>query len=130
MNDKLEGKLVEILDAIQNAAKAGGDFALQQLPDIAQSYVLYGRIYITVHVLITLGLMCISLWVAVRYGFKHTEAIDSRGEWTEGRSMRAVFGSIVSGVLFTITIINLEGLFLVWLAPKVWLLKELAGMVK
>lgn len=43
MKEELNTKLVEILTSIQTAAGKASDFALDQLPDIAQSYVLYGR---------------------------------------------------------------------------------------
>lgn len=43
MKDALQLKMVEILTAIQSAVGKSADFALEQLPDIAQQYVLYGR---------------------------------------------------------------------------------------
>lgn len=39
MKEELQGKLVEILASIQSGVGQAKDFALVQLPDIAQSYV-------------------------------------------------------------------------------------------
>ena len=47
MNEQLQAKLVEILSGIQAAVKAAGDFALEQLPDIAYQYIAFGRAYYT-----------------------------------------------------------------------------------
>lgn len=38
----LQDKLVEIITQLQSAVKTGADFAIEQLPDIAQQYVVYG----------------------------------------------------------------------------------------
>ena len=54
MKEELNGKLVEILTSIQTAAGKASDFALEQLPDIAQSYVMYGRAVSVAHLLIFL----------------------------------------------------------------------------
>jgi hypothetical protein len=42
MKEELQGKLVEILTQIQSTVGQAKDFTLQQLPDIAQSYIYYG----------------------------------------------------------------------------------------
>ena len=44
MNSELQTQLASILAAIQRATSASADFALTHLPDIAQQYVMYGRV--------------------------------------------------------------------------------------
>jgi hypothetical protein len=52
MKEELQGKLVEILTSIQTATGKASDFAMSQLPDVAQSYVGYGRALYTVGVVL------------------------------------------------------------------------------
>ena len=44
MKNELEPKLVEVIGQLQGAVMKASDFAIQQLPDVVQSYILYGRI--------------------------------------------------------------------------------------
>ena len=43
MKEELQGKLVDILTSIQTAAGKASDFAMDELPGIAQEYVAFGR---------------------------------------------------------------------------------------
>ena len=125
MNEELQRKLVEILSSIQEAAKAGGDFAMAQLPDIAQSYVTYGRIINTVYCVVWLAVfiacLCAALW-GVR-----SKAKTEHGGMTDARVSSIICGGFI-GFLSMIPLgFYSNGSALVWFAPKVWLLKELAG---
>jgi hypothetical protein len=129
MNEQLQGKLVEILSGIQAATKAAGDFALEQLPDIAQQYVIYGRVSKTVIlVLIALSFLAM-LYVAIRHGFL-SKVKGEYGMWADGRIAAAVLGSIGCLVSGLALIASIGPTLLVWLAPKVWLLKEIASLIK
>lgn len=117
MEKELQGKLVEILSSIQAATGTAADFAMDQLPDIAQSYVIYGRIWLALAALICSLIAVIA--------FKAT------AKWFEPSDGMSVFISVLVGVPASITAICfLRDLILVWAAPKVWLLKELAELVK
>lgn len=128
MKEELQGKMVEILTSIQAAAGKASDFALNQLPDIAQSYVVYGRISSIVGLLLGASLM-IAAGVGVWWIVAKNKNNDS-----EDLFALNLFGGV--GVICVATpglIIfgsNLDSALLVWLAPKVWLLKELAHMIK
>lgn len=78
MKEELQSKLVEILGSIQTAAGKAGDFAMTQLPDIAQSYVVYGRI--SSFVLLVLCAMAAAAfsYIALRYGWGNQEAVVKR----------------------------------------------------
>lgn len=130
MNEELQGKLVEILASIQAGAKATGDFAMAQLPDIAQSYVAYGRAIETIHFLASLIVLLLSLWVAFKHGYSNASAVDRNGYWYGNRVAATVFGTFVGLFAFLIACWNAAPMLLVWFAPKVWLLKELASLVK
>lgn len=134
MNEQLQSKLVEILSGIQSATKAAGDFAMEQLPDIAQSYVVYGRASLTAAFVLTVLVTVCFVFVALKYGYLSKDVVQSphynSGSWTDARTIAAIGGTILS-LTMTLPISRQIGpLFLVWLAPKVWLLKELAGLIK
>lgn len=117
MNEQLQSKLVDILAAIQEAARAGGDFAMAQLPDIAQSYVAYGRVSAVAAVLAGLLVIGTALVVGLR--------VHDR---SEGMVWIPV-GAVAAPALLALYDASQSAIF-VWVAPKVWLLKEIAGLVK
>lgn len=140
MKEELQGKLVEILTSIQTATGKASDFAMTQLPDIAQSYVLYGRAVYGLGLIFCM-LLLIGSSVLVWHGLRSVERSRQRyrlthngdepgyfnyykgdGHWM-GAFMSAVIGGM--GLIFVI-----PPAFLVWFAPKVWLLKEIAHLVR
>lgn len=124
MNEQLQAKLIEILSAIQAGAKATGDFAMAQLPDIAQSYVMYGRAYLTIMVMLPLMFLIIAWPNYIRKvypKFKDTpDAVVLVG-------MAMVILSTVSLGTFAACI---SEFLMVWFAPKVWLIKEIANLIR
>lgn len=134
MEKELQGKLVEILSSIQAATGKAADFAMDQLPDIAQSYVVYGRVSASVFAVAAIAVVAACFHVGYNKGFNdkaatHTEGWQ-KGHWHDSRIAFATIGSF--GFLFAslvcVPVVN-EAL-LVWFSPKVWLLKELALLVK
>lgn len=147
MKEELQSKLVEILGSIQTAAGKAGDFALAQLPDIAQSYVAYGRAYTTIWAFASViiffsGFYFIRLTnrkvaegdakfeqakakaeAESRYTYAHREQYFEWDDIGPLPYLPFVVGVLVFGL-------NLSQLLLVWFAPKVWLLKEIAWMVR
>lgn len=120
MKEELQGKLVEILTSIQSAAGKASDFAMEQLPDIAQSYVAFGRASLTLYVLASLVALVFIWWKAVP---KIEMAVDAEGF--------GYFSGVMLSVAPVIVVLaNTSSTLLVWFAPKVWLLKEIAGMLK
>lgn len=114
MEKELQGKLVEILSSIQAATGKATDFAMEQLPDIAQSYVMYGR----ASSLFWLVGASACVYFAVKGRAKAMKAFDDFLAW---------IGAAIAAV---VAIASAHEAFLAWFAPKVWLLKELAQLVK
>lgn len=119
MKEELQGKLVEILTSIQTATGKAADFAVEQLPDIAQSYITYGRVswtFWSIVLVAIVGLLARSL-------YRNRSDVADGEPWTVlAIANVAIFGFIA--------IASVENALLAWLAPKVWLLKELAQLVK
>jgi len=117
MQEELQSKLVEILTSIQAATGKAADFAMDQLPDIAQSYVVYGRVSSTFAVFGSAAVIAALLYFSKAYE-KESEGVS----WIGGG-----FTAIFPAMAFCFSI---GDFFLVWFAPKVWLLKEFAQLVK
>lgn len=125
VKEELQGKLVEILTSLQTAAGTASNFAMEQLPDIAQSYVVYGRATTTFYVLAGFIGVILCLWGA------HAFEKSKRNDPGFPNGMAYFFVGLL-GLLFPggMVATNIGGFFLVWFAPKVWLLKEIATMLK
>jgi len=148
MQDELQSKLVEILASMQSTIGAAKDFTLAQLPDIAQSYLIYGRASATVYFLLAVALALAGVF-CIRHGrklerdgdvaYELAKAVRDSAQSYTSSVYRHAYGDgdpftlpgvvfVVAGCLFTLA--ALQPLLLVWLAPKVWLLKELASLIK
>lgn len=136
MKEELQAKLVDIIDAIQATAGKAGDFAMTQLPEIAQQYVVYGRVVSTTFFILGLILTAASLWVFLRLGLLNKEAVNKRrgsvfeGDWLPERLIATFAGGV--GIVMGVMLTAAQGMAaaLVWFAPKVWLLKTLVSLVK
>lgn len=128
MNDELSGKLTEILGAMQTAVGQAKDFTLSQLPDVVQSYVIYGRVWSIVSIVLLIGFIVACVMIG-RWLYKNPW----RGDFGEARGISNMALMIVSGVMIFISsmilIGALKGAALVWFAPKVWLMMELGKLI-
>lgn len=132
MKNELNEKLVEILTSIQSATGKAADFALTQLPDIAQSYVLYGRVSTVVSTLLMVFIGSVLLCICA-YAYKNpwnnsTYSWDKGKKRDDGNKILIVFSGGLGAGITIIALANFN--WLVWLAPKVWLIKELASLIK
>jgi hypothetical protein len=128
MKEELQGKLVEILTSMQSAAGKASDFAMEQLPDIAQSYVAFGRAYHTFWIV-----SMVLVLLGIGWGTIKVFRLASRPEGVLDDmppSFAVAFGSLIGALPFLIFLDSLKPALLVWFAPKVWLLKEIATMLK
>jgi hypothetical protein len=124
MKEELQGKLVEILTSIQTAAGKASDFAMAELPDIAQSYIAYGRASTAAYLALAIAMLIFAAWCYPRF-------LEAVKEDAPQKGVPAVFGMALGGLLGLVMFAShLGAALLVWTAPKVWLLKEIAGMLK
>lgn len=123
MNEQLQNKLAEILGQIASGVKMAGDFTMTQLPDIAQQYVLYGLIKNTIFLVLFL-IVIAGLAKSILWTFRRPSMEDElKGPF--------VFFEVLAIVGFgAFTLIQAKETLLVWFAPKVWLIKEIAGLIK
>jgi len=123
MKDELSNKLVEVIGVIQNGVGKASDFAVEQLPDIAQQYIVYGRVYeTTIFVLFILAfiVLCVVVWVAIENEPKLGEAVIPL----------TLFPGFAAMMCLVFAYFNIANLMMVWFAPKIYLIKGLAGLIK
>lgn len=131
MKEILQEKLLEVITAVQNAAGKAGEFALTQLPQIAQEYVMYGRVKSAVlsGLLLLIGsvLICTAVWAYRNPWNNDNYTYNKHGR---GESNQLVIG--IGGLFGAVFVLTAFLAFdhLVWFAPKVWLLKELASLTR
>lgn len=128
MKEELSSKLVEILTSIQAATSKASDFAMEQLPDIAQSYILYGRISSSIYALcfaVFFGVLIYKIQSICR-----TPKLDKYGDWSVVSGLQATLCACGAVIVFVALLINIDISLMAWFAPKVWLLREIAGLLK
>ena len=124
MKNELEPKLVEVIGQLQGAVMKASDFAIQQLPDVVQSYILYGRIN---------SLLTLMLEIAILYGCWRLYKLPVEESYYYGGGEAALLKTMFSGTVGVATLIlmpfTVQETVLVWAAPKIWLIKELGKLI-
>lgn len=132
MKEELQGKLVEIITGIQHAVGKAADFTMSQLPDIAQSYILYGRMMSLIQtvalVAVGFSLMGYSYWAYKNPWNLSTWSFEKDRVRSDSNISAITIPVLVGIILLAIAVGNFN--YLVWFAPKVWLLKEIATLLK
>lgn len=140
MKEELQSKMVEILGSIQSATGKMSDFAIEQLPDIAQSYIAYGRTWSVITLCMSLGIIALAVWMVFmgRRAVAKDRSLESNstafytkyGRLQDDGIRFFLPGALIAmfGVMFTV--FSAQFAVLVWMAQKVWLLKEIAGLIK
>lgn len=130
----LEQAVAELIIKATSAAEAAGKFAIEQLPDIAQQYVLYIGVSSTIKALLCLPLVFLFLWGVKKQSewvskWKPTFSYDSndRGLTFIATSLLAVFGGIPLTMFF---LRNIDNAMLAFLAPKILLIQWATILVK
>lgn len=110
------------------------DAATQQIIDLAIQYVMYGRIYNTVTFILACGFLWFTLWLALSKGLLDKENVAktgyNKGEWEISRIICALAGVFLSLLSVTSFIYSIKDVILVWAAPKIWLIVQLAELAK
>ena len=123
MKNELEPKLVEVIGQLQGAVMKASDFAIQQLPDVVQSYILYGRIR---------SLLTLMVELVILYGCWRLYKLPVKESYYGGDEaviLKTTFSGVVGVVTLFFTLFSIQETVLVWAAPKIWLIKELGKLI-
>ena len=123
MNDQLQTQLANILTSISTGIQATGSFVLEQLPDVAQQALVYGRITNTIGLVVAL----ILLVVTISY-IRWVRRLSYNDYWPRDVPIiLAMIGALITTIALGAAV---PATVLVWFAPKLWLLQQLSQLVK
>jgi len=129
MNNELQSKLVEVLTGISEGVAQAKDFAIEQLPDVAQQYIMFGMVWETT----LLGILVVASMLCVRglvWGVKKASCETSTYAEEDVGFFMALFSGFALAFTGSFAVAQLKPFLLVWFAPKLYLLQGIAGLVK
>lgn len=129
MNDQLQSRLVEIIDAITTAVTAAKDFTMAELPDVVASFMAFSRAWETFLWLALVAVCVGAAWVAIKHGYA-SKKVGPYGMTADSRIAAATFGTGIAGGMGIAAIVQTKQMLMVWFAPKVYLLIHLAQLIK
>jgi hypothetical protein len=129
MNEELQSKLVEVLTSISEGVAQAKDFAVEQLPDVAQQYIMFGMVWETTAFVVLTLLLLPSLRLAGNGLKLLTDKNSDYSDENRGFTF-LLLGGIASGVFGFLAMMQLRLMLLVWFAPKLYLLQGIAGLIK
>lgn len=115
--DSIVSAIGQTLTTVTDAAKQAGGYILEQLPDVAIQYITYGRASLTTFIALGLLLIITSFYIFKRWS-------------NELEDIAILFSAIFFLSGGVIVAANIKEFLMVWFAPKVWLLIEIANLVK
>lgn len=130
-------KRADVIGAwLSGAVTKTADFATAQAIDIAMQYVMYGRILYTFLILTSLISLIFSTWYFFVKGVNNTKAVVNDpgryrdGYWLAERIIATFGGGWLVATSFIVCAVNVKEFLMVWAAPKVWLMIQLAELAK
>jgi hypothetical protein len=127
MENDLKAKLAEILTDIADNVGQLKDFAVEQLPDVAQQYIVYGRVLETAVFLIVCTLNIVMIKICI-WGAKQIRTKGDNSGPLEVMSL--ILGGFASLFLITVLFCQIKPFLMVWLAPKIYLIQGISSLIK
>lgn len=124
MSDQLKQAVADLVIRATQAAEAAGKFAAEQLPDVAQQYVMY--VSITSWLWVTVGLLLIFAPPVFAWRFAAKQGGDAGDCLFTAGMVSAITGTL--GVIAVAS--NLSTAVMATFAPKVLLIKWAAELVR
>lgn len=131
LQQQLLDRADSIMDSIATTVSKASTFAAEQVPDIALQYVAFGRATLSAYLAIAIVLFCVAFWLCIRVGIMNSRdyPVDSYS-WDDRRIGATIFGGGLGVVSIITFLVNLNNFIMVWVAPKIWLINEIARLVK
>ena len=126
---ELEKTVADILVKASNAAESAGKFAMEQLPDIAQQYVLFQGLWSA-----ALCLFCAAYIAAFFFSVKPVSKWAAAGGYLSDRDMGYffywMFGITSVAISALVFLDSIKTAILAFFAPKILLIQWAATLVK
>lgn len=118
MHAELQSKMLEIVTSMQDNIVKTKDFAMEQLPSIANEYIMFSRVYLTISMILIVAFATIlSLWG--RKLIRDTQASYDRAFFSR---LAAIILSTITAIIF---LVGIRDFILVWVSPKIFLIEAL-----
>jgi hypothetical protein len=130
MKEELQRQLAQIIAAIHSQASSTGDFWIERLPSVAQQYIAYGRAQAIIDIVMPVLGLLLAAWLIKHERMHFGAPLDIK---SKGALISVLINTVAAGLgtYSVIMFVNAtHAAALVWSAPKVWLLRELATMLK
>lgn len=130
MKEELQRQLAQIIAAIHGQASSTGDFWVERLPSVAQQYIAYGRAQAVIDIVMPVLGLLLAAWLIKQERMHFGAPLDIK---SKGALISVLINTVAAslGTYSVIMFVNAtHAAALVWSAPKVWLLRELANMLK
>lgn len=116
MHAELQSKMLEIVTSMQDNIVKTKDFAMEQLPSIANEYIMFSRVYLTISMILIVAFATIlSLWG--RKLIRDTQASYDRAFFSR---LAAIILSTITAIIF---LVGIRDFILVWVSPKIFLIE-------
>ena len=130
MKEELQRQLAQIIAAIQSQVSSTGDFWIERLPSVAQQYIAYGRAQAIIDIVMPVLGLLLAAWLIKHERMHFGTPLDLK---SKGALISVLINTVAAGLgtYSVIMFVNAtHAAALVWSAPKVWLLRELANIIK
>lgn len=121
---------------LSGAVTKTADVATAQAIDIAMQYVMYGRFFFTSVIVASTFASVALVWYFFTKGVNNTDAVVRSpnqfrdGDWLAERIVAFFIGGPAAAASLIVLTANLKEFLMVWAAPKVWLMIQLAELAK
>ena len=135
MNPELQRELATWLASLRESAGNGMNFAIEQAPIVVREKVAFGRAYETtwlvVALLVTVATGWLAYWLLRTRAEREQAARDRGNQAREGDASIQAFAACVGCAVATLlTVGQSYYVYLVWLAPRVYILEWLMSMME
>lgn len=130
MNPELQKELAQWLAALREQAGGAVNFALEQAPLVVREKVALGRAYETTWLCLLLFVWVVAFAVVVN-AWKHRTARDqedTEGPEGKGTTIACTASLVLAGLSLAVTGQSYY-VYLVWLAPRIYVLEWLKGLL-
>lgn len=127
MSDELKTQLTQLLGALLTNVQNAAGWAGGQIPLLIQEKILVDRIFLTVVLLVSLAVFVgsVKLILHCTNALKNTDWSDE-GQYIAGNIVGVAFGLLSLSFI----LVSSYDLFLVWFAPRLYILNWLRGMIR
>ena len=130
--DAIFAAIGETVSKASDVAISAGQAVAKEIPDIAFQYIAFGRAYHTLWIVIALfGLFVCYKWF-LQVGLWNSKNIEDQDSYTWGapRIAMTIVGAVSGAFGLIAFFVHIKDTVLVWAAPKVWLILEIAELVR